>query len=291
MKVGIYRFHEILDEGFLTSLELKYRTPIHILSVYRAWNRCKIKDDLPWLERLKRSPRDILLTWEPWQVSSNNPKPYDQPAFSLRNILSGRYDCYICAFAKALKEFPRGIYLRPMHEMNGNWYPWCGTVNGNTVESFALAWRHIQNLVAAETESQVSWVWSPYARSYPDDRSNSIEDYFPGDSAVDWIGLDGYNWGKSADTSTWQSFEEIFSDSYATATRISRRPIMIAETACAEAGGNKAQWITNACQALKMRFQRIEILIWFDHNKERNWEIASSAAALGAFQGFADPHS
>lgn len=287
MKVGIHRFHDILDEATISSIETAYRTPIHIVSAYRAWNRCEIEDDLSWLEQLKSSPRDILLTWEPWQIPARPDKPFDQPAFSLKNIISGRYDAYIRAFAKRLAGFPCTVYLRPMHEMNGNWYPWCGTVNGNATEDFVAAWQHIRKLVTAEVASGIKWVWGPYARSYPMEAFNQIDRYFPGDAAIDWVAFDGYNWGTSTDRSAWQSFEDIFSDAYEIVTNISRRPIIIAETASTETGGSKEEWITGAFQALRTRFQRVEILIWFDINKECDWRIASSPGSLKAFRAFA----
>jgi beta-mannanase len=288
MKVGIYRLHhETLDEAALATIETAYQTPIHIISVYRAWNRCEIEDDLPWLEQLKGLPRDILLTWEPWQIPASPDKPFEQPSFSLKTIISGSYDNYIRAFARRLAEFPRSVYLRPLHEMNGNWYPWCGTVNGNTPEDFADAWRHIRNIVTAEVASGIKWVWSPYAHSYPMEPFNGIDRYFPGDALIDWVAIDGYNWGTSMNWSTWQSFEEIFSDAYETAITMSRRPVMIAETASSEVGGSKEQWITDAFRVLKTRFQKVEILVWFDISKECDWRIASSQGSLKAFRASA----
>jgi beta-mannanase len=288
MKVGIYRLHhETLDEAALATIETAYQTPIHIISVYRAWNRCEIEDDLPWLEQLKGLPRDILLTWEPWQIPASPDKPFEQPSFSLKTIISGSYDNYIRAFARRLAEFPRSVYLRPLHEMNGNWYPWCGTVNGNAPEDFAAAWRHIRNIVTAEVASGIKWVWSPYAHSYPMEPFNGIDRYFPGDALIDWVAIDGYNWGTSMNWSTWQSFEEIFSDAYETAITMSRRPVMIAETASSEVGGSKEQWITDAFRVLKTRFQKVKILVWFDISKECDWRIASSQGSLKAFRASA----
>ena len=168
-----------------------------------------------------------------------------------------------------------------MHEMNGNWYPWCGTVNGNTPEDFAAAWHHIRNIVTTEVASEIKWVWSPYAKSFPMEPINGIESYFPGDAFIDWVAIDGYNWGTSMNWSTWQGFEEIFSDAYEKAITMSRRPVMIAEVASSEAGGSKEQWTTDAFRILKKRFQKVEILVWFDINKEyhrRFWQAANFAA-------------
>ena len=179
---------------------------------------------------MKSTTREILLTWEPWMTPASAERPYDQPDFALEKIIDGRYDDYIRAFAAELATFPRTVLLRVLHEMNGKWYPWCGTVNGNSSEAFIAAWNHIRDLVNREASSRIQWVWSPYARSFPLTPFNRIEDYFPGDAAVDWIAIDGYNWGLEREWSVWQSFEGIFSDAYKTMTAISRHPIIIGET-------------------------------------------------------------
>lgn len=284
MKFGLYRLHEPLKESELTAIEKEYGLPVQIISVYRAWNRCSVKDDLQWLRRLKSTTRDILLTWEPWNIPEGDESPCDQPDFTLSAITSGRYDAYILAFAKELATFPRTVFLRVMHEMNGNWYPWCGTVNGNSPEAFISAWKHIQALVNAEAASRIQWVWCPYASSYPLTPFNKIEDYFPGDESIDWVAIDGYNWGCAREGSVWQSFEQVFSEAYNTLAALSRRPVMIGELASTETGGSKALWLTEAFQALEKNFPRIKALVWFDINKECDWRIASSTESLEAFQ-------
>ncbi len=284
VKFGIYRLHEPLNASDLTSIENLYETPIQVISVYRAWNTCSIENDRPWLEHIKNIPRDLLLTWEPWRLPSNKDKPFDQPDFALRSILTGRYNDYIRSFARELASFPRTIFLRKLHEMNGNWYPWCGSINGNSAELYIAAWNHIRDLVKMETPSGIEWVWSPYAFSYPAISSNNIENYFPGDNVLDWVAIDGYNWGDSQEWSTWQSFEEVFSGAYKRLSSITRRPFMIGETACNESGGSKELWISDALDILKNKYTKIKIMVWFDVNKECDWRIISSPVSLKAFR-------
>jgi mannan endo-1,4-beta-mannosidase len=284
MKFGIYRFHEVIDDTGITAVETECGLPVTVISVYRAWSHCNIQDDQPWLEHLKGCCRDLLLTWEPWHLPVHGGRPEEQPEFSLREILSGRYDDYIRSFSKALSEFTQRIYLRPLHEMNGNWYPWCGKVNNNTVELYVPAWHHIHNLVCENVRSNIQWVWSPYATSCPDDPENAIERYFPGDDAIDWIAMDGYNWGDTLHEGGWSSFEQIFENAYKTITAISSRPLMISEIACAENGGDKARWIKQTFKSLTTSFHLVKLLIWFDAKKECDWRMASSSRALNAFR-------
>jgi len=284
MKFGLYRLSDLLDDSVLTCLEKKYGTEVSIISFYRAWNYCSIEDDLPWLTDIFSSSRDIMLTWEPWRIPPDPTNPEDQPGFSLNNISSGMYDFYIKSFAASLASFPKTIYLRPMHEMNGFWYPWCGTTNHNNPKEYLRAWKHLRRLFAEEGSSNVKWVWSPYASSHPASKENSICSYFPGDDEIDLIAIDGYNWGESTKWGTWQSFLEIFKDAYDTITSISEKPIIIAETGCTELGGSKSEWISEMFSILPSRFERIQAIVWFDINKECDWRISSSESSQHSFR-------
>ena len=73
--------------------------------------------------------------------------------------------------------------------------------------------------------------------------------YYPGGYYVDWICIDGYNWGTNpVQPDRWKTFGEVFGLTYSTLTQISSRPIMIGETASSELGGSKAAWITDTLE-------------------------------------------
>jgi hypothetical protein len=59
MRLGIYRPDGLLDDDSLAELEREIDARVAVISVFRAWNRCAIEDDLPWLAGL-RSAREIL---------------------------------------------------------------------------------------------------------------------------------------------------------------------------------------------------------------------------------------
>jgi len=59
---------------------------------------------------------------------------------------------------------------------------------------------------------------------------------------------------------------------------------MVAETASAEQGGSKANWITDAYSTQILgNFEKIKAIIWFNENKETDWRIESSPTAQNAF--------
>ena len=285
MRFGIYRLEGIENEAFISALERELNVSISMRSVYRAWNDCLIEDDLEWFASLADSPRDLLLTWEPWSAPFlSGSRPEDQPDFSLQQILSGRYDSYVRDVARVLATLPVKIYLRPLHEMNGNWYPWCGTVNGNSPSELVPVWHHLRKLFLEEKATAIEWVWSPYASSYPDSPANGLAAYYPGDDAVDLVGLDGYNWGNETEWGKWQSFADLFSEAYAKVTKLSTKAIMIAETGSAEGGGDKALWLNDMFDHLTSKYPQVESLFWFDINKECDWRINSSETALELFR-------
>jgi hypothetical protein len=218
-----------------------------------------------------------LITWEPWIT--------DQ-AGTLDAIAAGSYEAYVRSFLLAAKDWGKPVFLRFAHEMNGNWYPWDGAHNGGAggPAKYIKAWRYIYNVREAVGASNVYLVWCPNNTNQPGDAWNNIAAYYPGDQYVDWLGMDGYNWGYSG----WQSFDALFSNIYSTLTGLTAKPLMIGEFSSAEQGGDKAGWICDALQKIRSNYPRIKMFCWFNINKEsyneRDWRIDSSASAEAAFK-------
>ena len=140
--------------------------------------------------------------------------------------------------------------------MNGNWYPWGRDRESPSV--YRAAWRRVVGIFRHYHADNVSWIWSPYVSQT---NSMAFSRYFPGDKWVDWVALDGFNYNRRG---KWKSFAEIFGSSYRVITRLSSRPVMIAETGSAQAGDRKAAWVTHLLRRELPRFGRIRSLIWFD---------------------------
>jgi len=264
-----------------------------IASIYQAWGSEHRLFRPEALRRIQDRGLTPMITWEPWRIPSPGaPAVAEQPAFTLQSIVAGRHDPYIAGWAEACREFGSPLFLRPMHEMNGDWYPWCGTVNGNTSHDYILAWRHLHAAFASAGARNVRWVWSPYVASYPAVPGNSLRAFYPGDPYVDVTALDGYNWGTRDGQFSWQSFAELFEPAYRALRRLSSCPVMIAEVGCAEEGGDKGEWIAAMFHCLRTRMPEVEALVWFNEQKERDWRIESSDSARNAFlDAFFDPAS
>ena len=216
-----------------------------------------------------------VLTWNPWDYRNG----VDQPAYSLRRIIEGHFDAYIRQFAREARAWRRAIFLRFAAEMNGDWLPWAEGVNGNRAGEYVRAWRRAHRIFENVGATNVAWIWSPnviYAGSTP------LRRLYPGDAYVDWVGVDGYNWGTVRPSSRWKSFREVFGPTLTTLRRITRKPIMLAEVASTEVGGSKSRWIGGFFAGLRSR-PYIRAFVWFNHEKETDWRIQSSDSAESAF--------
>lgn len=234
------------------------------------------------------------ITWEPWV----NGFPY-----ALDGIITGTYDSYIVGYANAVKSWGKPLFIRLGHEMNGDWYPWggknngAGTLNGfgdpvkaDGPERFVAAYRRVHRLFDSIGVKNVSWIWCPNNGSAPDESWNQPENFYPGDDVVDWIGLDGYNWGTSQSWSGWSSFYDTFKGIY-NKFKTSPKPLMIAEFASTELGGDKGKWIREAYLYNKLVFPRVKAITWFNINKETDWRVNSTGNALSGYQAaVSDPY-
>lgn len=259
----------------LTAFEAAAGKGVRVVAGYVAWG---LNSDFPAAacDQIVAHGSYPMICWEPWSYTGSDPN------WSNQTIISGQKDEYILRWANAIKNWGKPVFLRPMYEMNGNWYPWSVNFNGNTYESFIAAWRHIVDLFNSVGAQNATWVWSPNWNSVP--VSNSISQCYPGDSYVDWTSLNGYNWGTTQSWSTWMSFYSIFSQAYQEITALTFKPMVIGEYACTEIGGDKAAWITDALTVqIKNYFPRIKAVVWFNENKETNWRTDSSPASQAAY--------
>lgn len=242
------------------------RKPV-VIHWYRNWDEDLIVPrDLQTVAAHDAVP---LITWE----------PYGHP---LHSISGGSYDDYIHRQARDAAAQGSPMFVRYGHEMNGSWFPWGLHNNGNTAGDYVAAWRHVVRIFRAEGANNVRFTWCP--------NTGSFDSLYPGDDYVDWLCLDGYNWGAKWDS--WDSWDTVFRDSYRHITHLSRKPLMIAETGVNEEGGDKAAWIRDTFTAATMsRYPRLRAVLLFNKNQDGAvWRIDSSDSALRAYRkALADP--
>ena len=239
-----------------------------------------------------------MISWEPWDPGTDPgllDRPDDQSDFRLQRIVDGEFDAYIREWAEGCAMVGGPIMLRPMHEMNGNWYPWNGFVNGNSPKLYIAAWRHVHDIFVEEGATNVTWVWSVNHTSGPDVAKNYPEVYYPGDAYVDWIGISGFNWGNSRPGLSWSSFTATYDASIEYLRRYGK-PMAICEFASVETPGDKAEWITDAYQRIRTEYPEIKAVIYYDNLEQgvkgkQDWNVDSSPESLAAYtEAIGDPY-
>jgi len=237
--------------------------------------------DLDLLRTVTERGAVPMITWEPWNPFGG----IDQPDYRLTLIARGDFDAYINAWAYRLSAYGGPVWLRFAHEMNAPWYPWGIHVNHNSAQDYIAAWRHIRERFDAAGASNVRWVWCVDATTAQD---TSVTAAYPGDDVVDWVALDGYNWGTSLPNSSWRTATEVFGEAYSAIASLTGRPLMIAEMGCAEQGGDKATWIQQAFSEISTHFPRVAAVCWFNESGDvSDWRVESSPSSLTAFRAVA----
>lgn len=247
-----------------------------VVSDYRDWAR---GTDFPTItaNRITRQGATYMITWEPF----DSRKPVnDQPPYRLAAITAGTHDAYIARWASQIKEWGKPLFLRFAHEMNGNWYPWCERTNGNKPGEYVKAWRHVRSIFDQVKVTNATWIWCPNVTYYG---STDLVSLYPGDDVVDWLGIDGYNFGPSDSDHHWKGFYDLFGTTLEVMRNFGDKPLMIAETGSIESGGNKAEWITDTMLEA-LRVPEVNMLVWFNHQKRQDWRIDSSPEAQEAFR-------
>ena len=198
-----------------------------------------------------------------------------EPSVSYDAITNGSQDKSIMKFVIDASSYGYPVILVPFNEMNLNEEVWGYGVNGNTSTKFIAAWKHVHDLFAAA--SNVKFAIDFNNESVPDVAGNRFSDYYPGDSYVDYVGVDGFNFGNP-----WQSFSAIFDSAISKANAFGK-PEFIFSVASAE-GPQKAAWITDGLGTRIHTYQNVKGWVWFNQNKEQNWLVNSDTAALNAFK-------
>jgi hypothetical protein len=221
-----------------------------------------------------------LVTWQP--------NGYTAP-----DINNGKADTYITTFANAVKVYPHEVWLRPLHEANGgDWYSWnVGNSSMlNTDSNVAAAYRHIVTIFRNAGVTNVKWVWTTTSSNSSGGNPTSFAGTYPGDDYVDYISIDGYNFGtfhtvaNSGWASSWQTFRQVFAPAYNALAGINK-PLFIAEFSSSELGGNKAQWYRDAFASLSGTFPRIFALVVFSNNvSDGDWRINTTDSSLAAWR-------
>jgi hypothetical protein len=132
----------------------------------------------------------------------------DEPLYTLEAILEGKFDADLRAWGQAAAAFGTPIIVEWGTEANGDWFSWNGVYNGGAGTGPALfreAFRYMVYSMKNQGAYNITWVWHVNASDFPSAGWNALENYFPGNDIVDWIGLSAYAAQSSLDP-FWYDF-------------------------------------------------------------------------------------
>lgn len=191
----------------VTKIEEVYGRKHALYLAYVGWRKLQTDTNTYFptrtAERVKELDGALQIGWE--------------PRFGLDDVQD---DEYVRRFAREAKASGIPIFLRYASEMNGTWVAWHGDPK-KYIEKFRL----IHDIMAEEAPN-VAMVWSP--NFWPPD---TIDDYYPGDDYVDWVGFSLYSTPYSSGKEELKgNVIDIFAPLY---NRYHHKPIMISEGAIA----------------------------------------------------------
>jgi glycosyl hydrolase family 26 len=194
-------------------------------------------------------------------------------------IAAGQWDLAIWAVAKAINQVNGQVIVSYGQEMNGNWYEW-GTAKGGVAASnptdYINAYRHIWQIFQKAGTRNVTWLWDPNV-SYTG--STPLQQVYPGDKYVNWVGFDGYY--STAQT----TFDSLFLPSLAEVRKFTSKPFIIGESGVSK---------NNPPAQLSDLFAGADLagavaVVYFDEaqsgdSMHQDWRIEDNPAALSAFR-------
>lgn len=290
--LGVYYGNQGWEMDEVRTMEAWQGKRHAVVNLFTDWcDRSKTMDNLfkQQLPKVWASGNVPVISWELY-LCPRSATPADVEARAAR----GDYDTYVAAWADRLKGFVSGsdgslgtdddrrVYIRLAHEMNGDWYPWSAAVGGDSPAHYVGLWQRVRGIFWAKgmDARTVQWIW---AVNHEDVGGVPAEAFFPGIEYVDWIGIDGYNWGTSQPWSNWRTPQEVFGPMVARLRAISWRPLALTETASSStrAGGvdvaGKSAWITAFFGYVAQAAVDARMLVWFNEDKETDWAVFGGA--------------
>ena len=233
---------------------------------------------------------------------------YDK-TFSLQKIIDGNFDDDLHQYAKDVKEYGEMILMDFGVEMNGDWFPWSGAVNGGAVktkygdlnkadgpERFVDAYRHVVDIFREEGVKNVTWFFHPDVYSEPNKNWNLAKNYYPGDDYVDWVGISAYGPQHPAED-YWDTFPAIMKDTQPWILEIAKKkPLALLEFGVTDHHplGKKSAWLAGVFEYVLDKDSPVQfkaISPWHENWEEEDdlWatlRLDSSAGALATFKKF-----
>jgi hypothetical protein len=217
---------------------------------------------------------DLVIAWD---VGAGGP--------SFADIRAGKNDASLNAFFAAAKAFKGTVILRMWWEFNdpnGPTKPQNKKLVSSTAD-WVSTWQYVYKKAKAAGATNVKFFW---CANGSDTGTYKLEQFYPGNGYVDEIGFDTYN---DPQYGPWMTPDAKFGPIYNRIAALNATaPICIGETGTADTGGpsgsSKAQWQQQLFTSSS--FPRLKAIDFFSVNKEKDWRIDQTPAAVKVCQQY-----
>lgn len=174
------------------------------------------------------------------------------------------------------------VIFRPWHEMNGNWFWWCANVC--TPTEYNLLYTKTYHALTNEGCDNIVWAWSPNLGS--EKTLDRFLERYPGDSFVDLIGIDFYefdNNDKNYETKLKETLDVLMQ-----ATEKTGKIAALTETGC-RGIAQKTDWFSSVLYPVVKDYDLSYILFWrnaWDNPKEAYLPGVGDTVAIKDFNKF-----
>jgi len=171
-----------------------------------------VKDIKKWAKGLKKELSDLPSNVMP-QIGLNLTSGKDNGSGQDRAVAEGKYDENITELIKQIKSLNRSSYLRIGYEFEGSW-------NGYSPDSYREVFIKVTKEIRKQ-EANIATVWCAGGGSAGFIPLDSLMQYYPGDSWVDWWGIDIFSPEEITDSRLLLFYS---------AAEEHKKPVMIGET-------------------------------------------------------------
>jgi len=188
-----------------------------------------------------------------------------ESTFSLQNIIDGKFDADLHTWCVQASDFGTPLLVEYGTEVNSDSFAWSGIWNGggrtndygdptqpDGPERFKDAYRHIIQICRDEKANNITWVFHVDGEDSPNLNWNQLENYYPGDEWIDWIGISIYS-SYTPQNDYWDIFHDIMGLIYYRLIKLApTKPIIVAEFGAPKGNphGDQAQWANWALSEL-----------------------------------------
>ena len=186
--------------------------------------------------------------------------------FKLQSIVDGKFDKDLRAWCRSAASLEYPLLAEFGTEMNGEWFSWNGVWNGggktgfygdnkepDGPERFRDTYRYIIDVCRIEGADNITWVFHVNGEDFPDQFWNQFENYYPGDTHIDWLAVSIYG-AQTPFDDEWPGFESTLDSAYKRLTKMAPgKPVIVAEFGMTgnHPKSNPTEWTTGAFRSIK----------------------------------------